>query len=77
MKTDLKIHTMEIPKEVIARFFTKAERDNIRIELLEVVGLKAIQIDLVYKKDQRENVMLLTELVDEYLLTKEEQNKKQ
>lgn len=68
---------MEIPKEVIARFFTKAKRDNIRIELLEVVGLKAIQIDLVYKKDQRENVMLLIELVDEYLLTKEEQNKKQ
>lgn len=77
MKTDLKIHTMEIPKEIIARFFTKAERDNIRIELLEIVGLKAIQIDLVYKKDQRENVMLLIELVDEYLLTKEEQNKKQ
>lgn len=72
MKTNLKVHAMEIPKEIIAWFFTEAEKHLLDVALVEVIGTEKLRVDVVYEKKQRMEVMLLIERVDDFLHEEEE-----
>lgn len=65
---------MEIPQEIIAWFFTEAEKHLLEIQLVEVKGMENLLVDVIYKKEQRMKVMLLIERVDEFLHRQQQQH---
>jgi hypothetical protein len=76
MKEKLKVHPMNIPEEVIGRFFAKADKFVVQIELVEVVKFQ-LKVDVVYYTHQRVEVMKLIELVDQHLWDEEERRLKE
>lgn len=72
MKDRLKVHPIDVPKEIIAWFFKKAYRLNLQVELVEVVGITILRVDVVYRKHQRLDMMKLIEGVDEYFFDEQE-----
>jgi len=72
METKIKSHPMEIPKEILAWFFTEAEKHLLEIQLVEVKGMDKLLVDVIYKKHQRMEVMLLIEGVDDFFHEEQE-----
>lgn len=76
MEKQIKTHPMEIPSEIIAWFFTEAEKHLLEVYLVKVVGMNNLLVDVVYETEQRMQMMLLIERVDDFL-HKEEERKNQ
>ncbi|HRE98592.1 MAG TPA: hypothetical protein PK637_17645 [Flavobacteriales bacterium] len=72
MEKQLKTHPMEIPKEIIAWFFTEAEKHLLEVYLVKVVGMDILLVDVVYEPKQRMEMMRLIERVDDYNHAEEE-----
>lgn len=66
MERKIKTHPMEIPKEIIAWFFTETEKHLLEVHLVEVVGSDNLLVDVVYETKQRLEVMILIERVDDF-----------
>lgn len=72
MEKQFKTHPMKIPKEIIAWFFTEAEKHLLEVHLVEVIGFDDLLVDVVYEPKQRMEMMLLIERVDDFLHEEEE-----
>jgi len=62
----MRTRQFEIPQELIADFFTTAEQEELEIELLEVNEDDELVVEIQYKNDERDSVMNLVELLDDY-----------
>lgn len=72
MDRQIKTHAMGVPKEIIAWFFTEAEKHLLEVELVEVIGMNKLLVDVIYEPKQRMEMMLLIERVNDFLHEEEE-----
>lgn len=61
-----KTRQFEIPKDYIGTFFTALDDTDLNYELIEVNEDDELVIDIEYDSNERDDVMNLIELLDEY-----------
>ncbi len=66
-KKQSKTRRFEVPKDFIGSFFTALEETDLSSELIEVSEDDEIIVEIEYVEQQRDDVMNLIELLDEYL----------
>ena len=66
-KKQSKTRLFEVPKDFIGSFFTALEETDLTSELIEVSEDDEIIVEIEYVEQQRDDVMNLIELLDEYL----------
>lgn len=76
MEKQIKVHAMKVPKEIIAWFFTEAEKHLLEVQLVEVIGMDNLLVDVIYQPRQRIEMMMLIERVDDFLHEEEERRNK-
>lgn len=70
-----KTRTFEIPKEFIGTFFSHLEDSDLNYELIEVdQDNDELILEVEYTTSQRDEVMNLIELLDDYLGEQEEED---
>jgi hypothetical protein len=62
----MRTRQFEIPQELIADFFTTAEQEDLEIELIEVNEDDELVVEIQYDNSERDSVMNLVELLDDY-----------
>lgn len=63
-----KVRTFEIPKEFIGTFFSQLEDSDLEYALIEIdEENEELIIEISYSQEEREDVMNLIELLDEYV----------
>jgi hypothetical protein len=62
----MRTRQFEIPQELIADFFTTAEQEDLEIELIEVNEDDELVVEIRYDNEERDSVMNLVELLDDY-----------
>jgi hypothetical protein len=69
-----KTRTFEIPKALIGTFFKQIEEIELDYELIDInQDDEELEIAVSYSERQKENVMDLIELIDEYFSEEEEE----
>ena len=64
---NIKTRTFEIPKTLIGQFFTQLEEAELDYQLIEVNSDDdELEIEISYTSSQKEQVMDLIELIDDY-----------
>ena len=77
-KEKTKTRIFEIPKALLGIFFTKLEENELDYELIEVnQDEEEIEITISYATHQKDNVMDLIELIDDYYSENEEENEEE
>lgn len=70
----IKTRQFEIPKNFIGAFFNQLEETELNYELIEIdEDHNDLIIEVEYSSDDREDVMNLIELLDEYLDEEQEE----
>lgn len=67
----------EVPKEIIRRFFTAVESRGLPIDLIEVNEDEELVVEIGYDKNDREAMMDLIDLLDDYHEENEEENEEE
>lgn len=77
-KEKTKTRTFEIPKVLLGTFFAKLEENELDYELIDVnQDEEELEISLSYSAHQKDEVMDLIELIDDYYSENEEENEEQ
>lgn len=77
-KEKIKTRTFEIPKALLGMFFTKLEENELDYELIDVnQEEEELEITISYATHQKDEVMDLIELIDDYYSENEEENDEQ
>lgn len=63
----------EVPKEMIALFFDQADESELETELVEVNEEEELVVDVHYETTEKEEVMSLVELLEDYYNESEEE----
>jgi hypothetical protein len=67
----------EIPKEMIALFFDQADEFELETELVEVNEEEELVVDVHYDTNEKEEVMSLVELLEDYYNEAEEEEQEE
>ncbi|MEI7594418.1 MAG: hypothetical protein WCK02_01625 [Bacteroidota bacterium] len=62
----MKKRKFEVPKPAIGTFFSNIEEMDLDYELLSVLEDDAIEVEVSYKDKNRDEVMTLIEIIDDY-----------
>lgn len=74
-KTQNKTRQFEIPSDYIGAFFNELQETDLEYSLVEVdIENDELIVDVSYSSDQREEIMNLIELLDEYYSTEPDEN---
>lgn len=66
MAKENKTRQFEIPKDFIGNFFGALENTDLAYELVEVNDDEGLVIEVEYNSNERDDVMNLIELLDDY-----------
>lgn len=67
----------EVPKEMIALFFDQADESELETELVEVNEEEELVVDVHYDTNEKEEVMSLVELLEDYYNEQEEEEQEE
>lgn len=72
-KEKTKKRNFEVPKEILSEFITQLDETELSYELKEVNEDGDLIIEVEYSTNQKEDIMDLIELIDEYYIDEEEE----
>lgn len=67
----------EVPKEMIALFFDQADESELETELVQVNEEEELVVDVHYDTNEKEEVMSLVELLEDYNNEAEEEEQEE
>ncbi len=73
-KEKTKKRTFEVPKEILSEFITQLDETELPYELKEVDEDGDLVIEVEYSTSQKDDIMDLIELIDDYFSEEEEEN---
>lgn len=66
--------SFDVPTELLAEFFTATDEYELEIELVEIPDPETLSVEVTYHPSQRDAVMNLIELIDEYEQEDDDEN---
>lgn len=76
-KEKTKKRYFEVPKEILSEFLEKLDETELDYELKEVDEDGDLVIEVEYSTNQKEDIMDLIELIDEYYTDEEEETEEE
>lgn len=71
---ELKSRLFEVPHELFGQFFTMVDHSEVGSELQELTDENSLIVRIDYDDDDREDVMTMIELIDEYEAEQEDES---
>jgi hypothetical protein len=62
----MKTRTFEVPRVMIAPFLAHEDENDIETSIIDLYDDESLEIEVSYDEDQRDEVMTLIEMLDEY-----------
>ena len=74
-KIIIRVHRISVPLQVLRAFLQATEDKELQLEFVKVESEFVLALDILYKKHERHFVLDVIELVDEFIMIREEEEK--
>ena len=69
----MRTRKFEVPKEMLGAFFAQVEESELSFELTEIQEDDTLEVKVSYEDSERDDIMTLVELIDDFFEDEEDE----